>query len=98
MAPQTISRETLVPLGAAIAALVIVIGGILWLTEIFAIANSNLEKIDRIESEIGKIEESRTYYRSRLWESIWNQDERLARIEGKLDVLIEDRPTRGVRP
>lgn len=86
---RQITKDTLVPIGVVSGFLIILIGGVLWLSEIRSIAASNKEQIIAIHEDIDEINDSRAEYRKRLWESIRRQDERLARIEGKLQVIYD---------
>lgn len=86
-----LSSETFIPIVWVGTIIIVLIGGILWLTEIRGVAVANKDSIKRIEQEVTDINETRAAYRTRIWESIRSQDKRLARIEGKIDILIQNR-------
>ena len=82
--PRTIlNQHTLIP----VSVLLIVVGGVFWLTSIFVLAETNATAIIELRDDIALTNKSRAAYRQRLWEAIRSQDARLARIEGKLDVI-----------
>ena len=81
--PTTFGPNTLIP----VSVLVAVVGGVFWLTSIFVLAENNADAIISLKKEVQLTNDSRAEYRRRLWEAIRKQDARLARIEGKLDVI-----------
>ena len=85
---NVINDKTLVPIFYVAVTLATVVGAIAWLTEIRSLAKTNTDQILKLERVVIDINNSLASYRTRLWESIRTQDKRLARIEGKLDVLL----------
>ena len=80
-----ISERTALPLSVVAVILVTVVGGVLWLSEIRALAIRNSERINVIEASI----EATRNYRAEIWRSVTDQEKRLGRIEGKIDTIVE---------
>ena len=74
MSEPVISKSTLVPLSLVATVIFVLVGGILWLTDIRGIAKANWIRISDIQQDL---------------KDLGDQNERLARIEGKLDVIHE---------
>lgn len=72
---------------APLAALTVLMGGVVWLTSLHGIAHQNKESIQELRVEFDR---SKTEIALRLNDL----DKRLGRIEGKLDLLIDKRERR----
>lgn len=72
---------------APLAALTALFGGIAWLTSLHNIAQTN-------EREISFLKKDFDQFRTGIYLKISTLDERMARIEGKLDIVINDRKIR----
>lgn len=70
-----LSKETLIPLGFVI----VILGGVVWLTTMFANVQANSRAIASIEARLDGIDEA-------------NSDivDRMARIETKIDLLLDN--------
>lgn len=90
----TITEATLLPISLVIAML----GGAAWLTKMYSIAADNKLQIAAIYEDLDEVEASRNFRRSQLWDRINDQDKRLARIEGKIDILLKIETNRGKAP
>jgi hypothetical protein len=80
-----ITAETMLP----ISLLGVVAGGIFWLSVLYVNVEHATAEIAGIKEEIHNVNNSRASYRSKLWANQRDIDRRLAKIEGKLDFLIE---------
>lgn len=69
-----LGKDTLVPVGAVLTIIIVLIGGILWLTEIRSIAAQNQDEISDIKDSL------------RVINSV---DQRLSRMEGKLEIIYD---------
>lgn len=81
--PTVFTASTLIP----VSVLLVVVGGVFWLSTMYAMAVGNAAAITKLHEQIEDTNSSRAAYRSRIWEAIRDQDKRLASIEGKLDVI-----------
>jgi len=86
---RKITRDTLIPVGTVVTAIAVLVGGILWLTEIRSIAAQNSREILKIEDTLDKLNRENFILKQRLFDRINSQDKRLARIEGKLEVIYD---------
>lgn len=77
---DTISEKTLIPLSLVITIVGLVVGGIYWLTDIYAIASETRVKVKTNSMAIAEIKGK--------FEKLDEVSERLSRIEGKLDAVI----------
>lgn len=84
-----ITQETLLPMGLVITAIIVLVGGILWLTEIRSLAAQNSREIMKIEKTLDQLNNEHLILKQRLFDRINSQDKRLARIEGKLEVIYD---------
>jgi hypothetical protein len=66
------------PLGA----LTVIIGGVIWLTTLHSLTQQNQRKINDIKDELDTS-------KSMIFSRLQNLDERLARMEGKIDMIVE---------
>lgn len=80
--PLTYLAKLSVPLGVATT----IIGGSAWLTTMH-------NKVETIEKEFGSFTVEYQEGKSKVLDKVNNQDSRLSRIEGKLDLLIENLQT-----
>jgi cellobiose-specific phosphotransferase system component IIC len=69
-----LSRETLIPAGA----LVLVVGGVFWLSQMFSQVQANRADISKISASIDSILEEQS-----------DVTDRMARMETKLDIIID---------
>ena len=69
---------------APLAALSVIVGGVIWLTTLHHIATQN-------QIAIANLRLSFNQTKNKIYPRLNNLDERLARIEGKLDYLVENR-------
>jgi hypothetical protein len=84
------SPSLLIPIGVVITLLGTIAGGAAWITSVRDISSQAL-------AETVSIKEQQIFYRSRLYDKINttnakvnNQNTRLSRIEGKIDMLIQE--------
>lgn len=68
-----------VPIGV----LTSVMGGSAWLT-------TTHNTVEHIQAEAQEIKEDIREHKSNIYEKLYNQDQRLSRIEGKLDLLVDE--------
>lgn len=66
---------------APLGALAAIIGGVIWLTTLHGIAEQN-------QKDIAEIRETQKAHKMKIYSRLQNLDERLARMEGKLDMII----------
>lgn len=79
-----ISENTWVSLSLVIA----ILGGVAWLTSIFFQNRSNGKEIERLWSELENMKRDHVS----LGERLNGLNERMARIETKIDLLLTNRP------
>lgn len=80
-----------------LVSLPLIVGVIAWLTTMFSYTQQNAEAISMIRKEVSAINDSRDGYRKHMWDSIRDQDKRLARMEGKIDALLNHHEKKGQR-
>jgi len=78
MKESVIDKETLLPLGMVIAIVSTFFGGIVWLNNVYNISKNNTEKIIVIQADLKS---------SQI--SMQNYNERVIRIEEKIDLLLQ---------
>lgn len=86
MSRSVLSENTLVPLGAAIALIAVVVGGVVWLTSLSNEVQAQTERLKEIRQD-----------QSNYMEVIQRIDQRLSRIEGAVGTRENwrrDRPSR----
>lgn len=69
---------------APLGAFSILIGGVVWLTSLHSIATQNQKNIQEIRQDFDNT-------KTKIYNRLNNLDERLARMEGKIDMLIESK-------
>ena len=67
---------------APLGALAVIIGGVIWLTTLHGLAEQN-------QKDIAEIRDVQRTNKMKIYGRLQNLDERLARMEGKLDMIIE---------
>jgi predicted type IV restriction endonuclease len=72
---------------APLGAMSILIGGVVWLTELHSIAKDNHDQILSIQMDLDNSKD-------KIEVRLNDLEERLARIEGKIDMLVEHRKRR----
>lgn len=75
-----IDSQTLLPLSLVSSLIVALIGGILWLSNVYATANTTMEKVKTMEARQDKSKDA-----------LDRIDRRLSRIEGKLNIQVESK-------
>ena len=75
MSISKITELTLLP----ISLVIVIIGGVVWLTQIYALANSN-------KTSVVEIKDRQESVYNRLDSNLNSIDRRLSRIEGKLNI------------
>lgn len=74
-----ISEKTLIP----ISTILVIVGAVFWLTNIYNLANTNAYGIESIKKKVSTTD-------SKIIERIDLIDQRLSRIEGKLDQIRDN--------
>lgn len=90
MSERRIDKDTLIPLSVLTSVIVIIVGAISWLTGIFLTAQANAEDIKKLQLLYEADQLTQSKYRKTLHSKIDRANERLARIEGKLIVIINN--------
>lgn len=77
--------QTLLP----VSAVVVLAGGIFWLSSMYALAAENADKLRHLKVEVASIEADWMFFRQRVTDKIDVHSDRLARIEEKLDSILQ---------
>lgn len=76
--PDTITKNTLIPVGAVVTFIGVLIGSLIWLTTVYAQVISNGKAIEEIKED------------KKAYESVVRSiDKRLSNIEGRLDIKLK---------
>lgn len=81
-----INEDTKLPARMVWSALGVVVGGTIWLTTMFVHQQATASRVQSIESTIERIDTDRLKKREEFTDFLHRIDNRLSRIEGKLNI------------